>query len=49
MLFHSCNVCAHIVAVAMYKHWLDSLLDMIGKKQKGVSVTKMSEVGLTKK
>ena len=49
MLFHSCNVCAHIVAVAMYKHCLDSLLDMIGKKQKGVSVTKMSEVGLTKK
>ena len=41
--------CAHIVAVAMYKHYLDSLLDIIGKKQKRVSVTKMSEVDLPKK
>ena len=48
MLFHSCNICAHTVAVAKHKYCLDSLLESILKKQKGVNVTKMSNTGMPK-
>ena len=48
MLFHSCSICAHIVAVAKQKYCLDSLLNSFTKKQRGVNITKMSDVGMPK-
>ena len=48
MLFHSCNICAHTVAVAKQKYCLDSLLNSVAKKQRGVNITKMSDVGMPK-
>ena len=48
MLFHSCNICAHTVAVAKQKYCLDSLLKSVAKKQKGVNLTRMSDVGMPK-
>ena len=46
MLFHSCSICAHTVAVAKQKDCLDSLLNSIAKKWGGVSITNISDGGM---
>ena len=48
MLFYSCNICAHTIAVAKQKYCLDSLLKSVAKKQKGEHLTRMSDVGMPK-
>ena len=48
MLFRSCSICAHTVAVAQQKDCLDSLLNSIAKKRGGVSITKISDDGMPK-
>lgn len=47
IMFHSCGVCAHMIAVAEKKGCLEDLVKWLGKRE-NVSITKMASSGLPK-